>query len=135
MTLGELLVEYIKNLVPGFHVGKVIPDNVGPNYVWVGQVGEEDRECFAISGKADHEFWSIEVWGPDVAVVEDCSKTIKSAFRGMQKFADEFQSQVEFFRVTDADDEYQWRSIPADERKEGRAIQLTVFLNQEHING
>lgn len=133
MSIGELLKQFLDNRVD-CHVGEEIPDQQPPQYIFIAQNGEQDRECFTVGEDgAAAEFWGIEIYGVSLSWSRETTKTVKSAFRTLPKWPEEFQRQVELFMITDADDNYQFRSIPADQRMHGTALQLTIHLSQEPV--
>jgi hypothetical protein len=127
-NIAEYLVAYLKCLVD-WHVGLVVPDNVGTDYIWVQQTSEIPNEdlCVGIDG-ADSQGWTMEIIADDLQVCRDTTAAIKTAFRTLPKYPTEFYSTVEFIEITDADDQYEFRSVAADDRRHGTALQMNVHL-------
>lgn len=132
LSTGELLVAWLRDLLGRqWFVGQVIPASCGDGcgWVYVNQTGEQAPEDLRIgSYKADREFWAIEIISENIDSAFDTAATIKQALRDLTKYPAAFYGAVEFVDVTDSDDDYQFKSVPNDERLFGTALDSTLHL-------
>lgn len=127
--LNENLVTYIGTLTD-LHVGEVVPQEIseGTGYVWLEQNGEQERECLDDSITVDAKFFDIEIASTNIETVRDETATIKAAFRALSKYPSGFESVVEYFSISDHDDDYVFRSVDADTRVHVAALSLAAHL-------
>lgn len=112
----------------GLHVGEEVPSDVSVDYIYLNQTGEVPREDLCDVGVVDQVFIAFEVVSLNLDSVRSYSSALKSLFRSAGKFPSGFDSAVEFFEITDSDDEYEFQSLPDDERINATAISLTVDM-------
>lgn len=108
-------------------VGEEIPEAVETNYVYVRQTRETEQDCLG-AVDIDSIGYALELFSLDMAQVRGASKKLKTELRNLGKFSTEFEGAVEFFSVVDADDDYEYRSIPGDERSHATAIDITAHI-------
>ncbi len=126
--LAENIITFIKDYTE-WHVGEVIPDFVESNYVWLMQSGEEMSERTDDPTDIDSVFFDVEIVSSDIAEVRETVDTIKTAFRGLDKFPAGFEDEVEYFEITNHDDQYIPKAaIGTDEPLFVGALSLTVNL-------
>ena len=132
LSTGELLVAWLRELLGRqWFVGQVVPADCanGCGWVYVNQTGEEAPEDLKIGDyTADREFWAIEVISENIDTAFDAAATIKRELRNLPKYPSAFYGAVEFIDVTDSDDDYQFKSVPNDERLFGTALDSTLHL-------
>lgn len=126
--LAENIISFIKDYTE-WHVGEVIPDFVESEYVWLMQSGQDMSERLDDPTEIDKVYFDVEIVSSDIAETRETVDTIKEAFRGLDKFPAGFEDEVEYFEITNHDDQYIPKaSIGKDEPLFVGALSLTVNL-------
>jgi hypothetical protein len=132
--LAESLIEFIADTLDAefpasapVHVGEVIPQDTGSNYVWLSQSSEIfDEET--LSEEVDKVNFNVEVVCANVATCRQWTAAIKTALRAEASHSAAWNGNAEFVTVSDASDDYVPVNLFDDDKYSVGVLSITFDL-------
>ena len=136
MELTEAIINRIREMHGIFHVGEVIPQNVGYPYIWLGKSGEEYREDLCYPPEIEFVRYDVEVVSLDIDEARIWSAELKKHLMSTELHSIQFindtglRQTVHGIIVDDHDDNYIPKSPDSEERAYIAAIDVQAILGE-----